>query len=417
MYKDLSSQDREIRLLTILPGPFNTELVCKLTMASLHNDITYEALSYTWGDRSSTRSIRVNDEVVEVTTNLERALRHIRFEDRHRIIWVDAICINQCDDNEKGYQVPLMGEIFSRATICLAWLGMNTEYTARAVAIVKALAQGKHYWETPLCTVATNHAMIQAKSKVVKDMAAGLYPSAREIRARFIQLTLKADFDQDITTEQRLALIQEKDHLFSELSGCAENFHDCIWIKENIIAYHDPNVELIADDWCSNPYWSRLWTWQEICIPRQVQFLWSESTLMIEEISGIENYVTNHESCCNYGARDPLNVHNGYFKVITALNSLIKSVHRLFNARAATEYAENDPLRLLAMTRERLCTKAHDHVFGLLGIAPYLAPNPDYQKSVRQSYIDASLQLMRRRRDLDILMFAGDWIRRLDLPS
>src|SRR4051812_31986925 len=62
----------------------------------------YEAVSYVWGQNLDVRKIFLNGHIVLITANLEAALRHIRLEDKPRILWVDAICINQSDVNERN---------------------------------------------------------------------------------------------------------------------------------------------------------------------------------------------------------------------------------------------------------------------------------------------------------------------------
>ncbi|AEO69925.1 uncharacterized protein THITE_2033124, partial [Thermothielavioides terrestris NRRL 8126] len=83
----------------------------------------YEALSYTWGDASSPLSIRLDKQDFKVTANLHAALTVLRLPTEPRILWIDAICINQHDNAEKAFQVPLMGMIYSRAATVNIWLG------------------------------------------------------------------------------------------------------------------------------------------------------------------------------------------------------------------------------------------------------------------------------------------------------
>jgi len=123
LYHQLSLTNQEIRLLLVAPGPWGSDLVCELHHASLGLRPEYEALSYTWGDENKRRDIVIDDFRVSVTVNLEVALRHLRLESEPRVLWADAVCINQQDDNEKSKQVQLMLDIFASASKVLAWTG------------------------------------------------------------------------------------------------------------------------------------------------------------------------------------------------------------------------------------------------------------------------------------------------------
>jgi hypothetical protein len=88
----------------------------------------FAALSYVWGDKSVRRDITLNGEVVSVTANLESALRALAGDDafgsRYKL-WIDAICINQVDDQERAHQVQKMREIYSGSWAVIAWIGWS----------------------------------------------------------------------------------------------------------------------------------------------------------------------------------------------------------------------------------------------------------------------------------------------------
>jgi hypothetical protein len=111
----------QTRFLTIIPGS-SAQVSCKLTVRSLIDKVEYVALSYSWGDQTSTRRILLDGRVTEVTTSLEAALQELRRR-RILVVWVDALCINQANGYEKVYQLRQMGTIFSKATKVVAWLG------------------------------------------------------------------------------------------------------------------------------------------------------------------------------------------------------------------------------------------------------------------------------------------------------
>jgi hypothetical protein len=99
-YSSLHEKD-EIRLLRLEPGTGSTQVKCSLFHARLGESPTYDALSYMWnidtGQRNSKTSMLAIDgpRTLEVRENLGNALRHLRLKDKVRVLWVDAICINQ----------------------------------------------------------------------------------------------------------------------------------------------------------------------------------------------------------------------------------------------------------------------------------------------------------------------------------
>ncbi|RDA83825.1 hypothetical protein CP532_5134 [Ophiocordyceps camponoti-leonardi (nom. inval.)] len=88
--------------------------------------IPYEALSYTWGRNDLTHRVMVNGQVLAVTANLYDALQHLRQWEQDRILWIDAICIDQGNLQERGHQVAHMSRIYAQAETVVIWLGAGT---------------------------------------------------------------------------------------------------------------------------------------------------------------------------------------------------------------------------------------------------------------------------------------------------
>jgi hypothetical protein len=116
----------DIRILELSPGKFKDEVVVQLSSSSLKTAPHYEALSYCWGDRTITQPVICSSSVISITTNLHDALVYLRYQDRSRYLWVDALCINQIDNEEKSSRIPLMGEIYASAQQVVVWLGRMT---------------------------------------------------------------------------------------------------------------------------------------------------------------------------------------------------------------------------------------------------------------------------------------------------
>ncbi|KAI1124898.1 heterokaryon incompatibility protein-domain-containing protein [Nemania abortiva] len=119
-----------IRVFILAPSsditaPIYGEIVeLRLSDGRMKHD--YIALSYVWGSNNYTHEIQVGDYRFNVTRNLNLALRNLRRKDRCMRLWVDAICINQNDVNERNHQVQQMRRIYSSALETIIYLGGST---------------------------------------------------------------------------------------------------------------------------------------------------------------------------------------------------------------------------------------------------------------------------------------------------
>jgi hypothetical protein len=95
--------------------------------------VHYEALSYAWGDNTFTHSVVCNGTSFTVTANLHEALVHLRRNNCHRFLWVDALCINQYDLEEKARQIRKLHKTFKRARQVVVWLGQEALHTQLAI--------------------------------------------------------------------------------------------------------------------------------------------------------------------------------------------------------------------------------------------------------------------------------------------
>jgi hypothetical protein len=123
-----------IRLIHLLPTEDkNADLRCAITAHRRETAPSYEAISYVWGEQVFDEIIRSTDGVLKITVSLAQALRHFRLKDQERCLWVDAVSINQLDDDEKGHQVANMDQIYKKATKVLAWLGEGSDEVHQAM--------------------------------------------------------------------------------------------------------------------------------------------------------------------------------------------------------------------------------------------------------------------------------------------
>ena len=117
------SQD-ELRYVELLPAASRSDpVICTLVYSQPLKDSSYETLSYAWGESSETETITLNEQQFPVTVNLFDALTYLRLPDKTRLLWIDAICINQGDKDERGSLVQRMREIYQSSGATIAWLG------------------------------------------------------------------------------------------------------------------------------------------------------------------------------------------------------------------------------------------------------------------------------------------------------
>jgi hypothetical protein len=110
---------------------------------------SYEALSYCWGDATRLQPVLCNgNSILWVTQNLSNALQRMRPENGSRILWVDAICINQEDLLEKSWQVRMMADIYLGAESVLAWLGKSGDNSDVLETCVPQLLEAKEAYDS-----------------------------------------------------------------------------------------------------------------------------------------------------------------------------------------------------------------------------------------------------------------------------
>lgn len=125
-YFPLHYVESDFRLLHVQPAEDATApVVCSLSSANLYVDPppVYETISYAWGTSIRRNQITVGSARIIVPESCLEAIRQVRLPNRVRTVWIDAICINQNDHEERAQQVRIMGDIYRRSCGNLAVLG------------------------------------------------------------------------------------------------------------------------------------------------------------------------------------------------------------------------------------------------------------------------------------------------------
>lgn len=152
----VSEADHSMRVLDIdaIPQPFTSdiELSARLRVVSLDSSPRFAALSYVWGDYSvlapDNLTIRLDDgrnAQIQITPNCREAIQTLGSKFGTITIWIDAVCINQEDVEEKASQILLMEDIYTRAEMVYVWLGADTEASRKTFRWLSLGAANLHF--------------------------------------------------------------------------------------------------------------------------------------------------------------------------------------------------------------------------------------------------------------------------------
>lgn len=145
-YEPLPSAEEYTRVLVLQPAEdFDDDLVCQMKAVKYREPgVQFEAVSYVQGCSTFPEILGCvtgrSHSDLSITPNLSNALRHFRLSNANRTLWVDAVCINQEDAQEKGSQTARIGSIFAAAQRVSVWLGLPDEETAEALDFCHILA-------------------------------------------------------------------------------------------------------------------------------------------------------------------------------------------------------------------------------------------------------------------------------------
>jgi hypothetical protein len=144
----LSPEKESIRLLRLLPHEDESaDIQCELFEYSLQRlcqgNHLYEALSYVWGNPDEKLPIFIGKQRFDVTVNLHAALSRLRNHSIERILWIDAIGIDQENQEEKEHQIQFMARIYNQANRVIVWLGETAEDSDLALEEIRVAGEKK----------------------------------------------------------------------------------------------------------------------------------------------------------------------------------------------------------------------------------------------------------------------------------
>jgi hypothetical protein len=353
--------DDAIRLLEVLPGTMEDPVVCRLHVATLPDArLEYEALSYCWerdgGGLAQDKQISCNGKYVHIGENLFQAIRRVRYTAGHRIIWADALCINQKDPKEQMQQVRKMNSIFKLAFRVLVWLGEGN-------------AKDPHH----------------------PDIATWGNPSPAFLGV----CNVVNDWRRDNAFASRIPVAT-----YSSVTG---ELHQLACDEGNDRQTQKNMLDLFQCRW-----FQRVWVIQEAALARRATVLWGPCEISWDWI-GLAAAITRTQfkghpegtagRSEQQGGVVPTGVVNAYF------------MYRISQSQTHFKPLTFSFYRLLVLTRQFQCKNRLDKIFGILGIPttdqstqggePFV--QPDYSKSIEEVYHEIACKIIDSSSSLALL--------------
>lgn len=348
-YESLSGSTPRIRLVTIDPAVGLDEPVsCTLDTVEF-GERPYEALSYVWGDPTIKVPIMIEGKRLDVTPNLADALQHVRLGVSPRTMWIDAICIDQDNLEERGEQVRRMDMVYKSADRVVVWLGKYSEPEDDEVTFGENWGFEKLYAGT-------------------EDSVSAAFALAERMAATRDKSTWR--FDSDLSV----------------------NVND------------DPNVWGRLCLLFNRQWFKRLWVYQEIALARAARVVCGLSSVHWTDIKGAALAIIVLQS--------PYLPRNGPVHKMKIFSDLTfaKATGSVVNA-GRSEFERANLMLLLRATSQSKCLDARDRLIGLLGVMPEADREDvvvDYTKDVKDCYRDWARNRMIRTKRLDVLSACED---------
>ncbi|KAK8108523.1 hypothetical protein PG984_014324 [Apiospora sp. TS-2023a] len=366
---------RFIRLVVIEPGNWESPI----SYSFLDRDPTddYVALSYAWGSPRVTRPVLVDGTELQVTVNLESALRHLRREWEPLTLWIDAISINQQDLDERSEQVSLMRSIYQHASRVIVWLGDGVRH--RIVGL-------------------SRHSKTPARVTFYGD------DRDDERMAEFLKRWSNPKSSANYTAMDVLCFVRTL-----LLQDCAD-YSLARLHPSHLLGITEALRMMLLSQW-----WTRMWVFQEVIVASSVVLQYSGVEAPLEMFTEAASCLQDPRYAMNLPS-DAATVLHHYSKTLSDVahwRGLWREKQSLGHLGGASEL-----LGLLRATGMRKASDDRDRVFALLGLVDLQERLvPDYQQSPASVFMSVCWASIRETQTLEAL--CGDLGRknRSDLPS
>jgi hypothetical protein len=344
-------ESQGFRLLRLEPGKGDDPIHCSLFEVGYDNKEPFEAISYRWGKRRHSTGVICDGGTISVTCNLVDALQTFRQPDVSRILWADALCIDQQNLDERSSQVQLMTSIYSRATKVLIWLA--------------------HGDRTEICTALDYICWFCQRLELNRSRKIDKHGCFHYHWAEEKMEVLRSDFDP---------VLRQEDGNVRALPSR---------VDDRVL----PALRSLLD----NTYFRRGWIVQEVALPARVEMHWGKARINFDLVCRAAYYLHVMHRVQLHGSRKCLRALDGIHKFRLTTH---KKMHKKYR------FSE-----ILSKTSRSLFTDPRDYLYGMLGLQNLCIDGqsgetlfqPDYKASVLDCYKRVTETMLCRYGDLGFL--------------
>ena len=359
-YSPLNAEKEEIRLLRLLPGVWESSIVCKTFTVSLSDQPEYAALSYVWGSKENQQIVTLDGCPFYVNLNLFTALRRLRAHNDAEtgIIWIDAICINQDDSDEKAWQVELMGSIYKSCSQVYIWLGeWKDDISEDEQRCIQFSYDDKDFGEN--------------WEKYLKDF--GLKPHGAEVPDfSGINITVGSQINTTFHLAWFIRIILSGGHI-TKLPPFS---------SEELLASYRTEFHRAVVQLAENPYFQRMWIVQETALAPSALVMFSAYKFPLEKLTEAFNLLQSHrqEKCCEASSYVCLEVWDSLRHSLSKFRTILYHRERVLKREPTNLFS------LCMMHGTRKASVRVDRVYAILSLVTNwsgkvsIKPNYSYEK-------------------------------------
>ncbi|KAK1447101.1 hypothetical protein CMEL01_08940 [Colletotrichum melonis] len=359
----LNESRREIRLVRIRPPP-NEQVSAKKTIAleikhaSLDEPgLSYAALSYVWGIATDTTSIEIEGASFSVTSNLHAALQQLQINSVDSWLWIDALCIEQANLEEKNWQIGTMRDIFSGADMVYVWLGPGTENSDLAMDFISRTG-----------TTLNKYDAVDLRSKFRDNQEVKLYirerfsPQGEAINPSESMTTVEEAYRTiEYSTPQEKSEIEERECLTRIKLAVYDIFCD-------FFGHRSRRISEAIRDLLDREYWQRIWIIQEVVLARSASVVVAGNrSVLLDIFDAALRILWDHRGAVHLD-------HPSWTRFTLPISGALRGLKSLgvrYQRRRGVRVRLENILWELTVAPERphySATDPRDILFGLLGI-------------------------------------------------